>query len=330
MPDTTFVSTAFTRVMLGALLALLFVPARRAGPTRSSPTSERPGGDALSDRPIEVGMKIRSSQDGYITALRFYKQPNNTGTHIGHLWTAGGQQLAEAAFENETASGWQEQPLPTPVPDHGGHDLRGLVLLAAGQVRLQPAATSPARSAAARCTAPADGNGVYKYGAESAFPNETWNATNYWVDANFSATPPGDTRAPQVTAVTPADGATDVPAPRRRRPPRSTSRWTPATITAQTFTLKDDLNNSGAGDRRLRRADAQGDADAVGAARARPHLHRHGRRRRRRQGRGRQPARRRPGRGASARPPRCPCTVFAPTEGPFGDAHLRLARSRSA
>ncbi len=32
-------------------------------------------------------MKFRSDEDGYITALRFYKQPNNTGQHVGHLWT---------------------------------------------------------------------------------------------------------------------------------------------------------------------------------------------------------------------------------------------------
>ena len=33
-------------------------------------------------------MKFRSAEDGFITALRFYKQPNNTGTHVGHLWTS--------------------------------------------------------------------------------------------------------------------------------------------------------------------------------------------------------------------------------------------------
>ena len=30
------------------------------------------------------------------------------------------------------------------------------------------------------------GNGVYAYGASSAFPNQTWNAANYWVDVVFS------------------------------------------------------------------------------------------------------------------------------------------------
>ena len=33
-------------------------------------------------------MKFRSSQAGYITAIRFYKGNLDTGTHVGHLWTS--------------------------------------------------------------------------------------------------------------------------------------------------------------------------------------------------------------------------------------------------
>ena len=29
------------------------------------------------------------------------------------------------------------------------------------------------------------GNGVYRYGANSAFPNQTYQAANYWVDVVF-------------------------------------------------------------------------------------------------------------------------------------------------
>src|SRR3954469_2979807 len=75
-------------------------------------SSDAPGGNALADSPIEVGMKFKPSENGYISALRFYKQANNTGTHIGHLWTASGTQLAEIEFTGETASGWQEAQLP--------------------------------------------------------------------------------------------------------------------------------------------------------------------------------------------------------------------------
>ncbi|WP_037973160.1 DUF4082 domain-containing protein, partial [Streptosporangium amethystogenes] len=47
--------------------------------------------------------------------IRFYKGPQNTGTHVGSLWTSSGQLLASATFTNETASGWQQVNFPTPV-----------------------------------------------------------------------------------------------------------------------------------------------------------------------------------------------------------------------
>jgi hypothetical protein len=113
-------SARVTRMVIGALLALLLVPGAARADTVFAPAERPASDDAVSDAAIEVGMKIRPTQDGYITALRFYKQANNTGTHVGHLWSAGGQPLAEATFENETASGWQEQALPAAVPVTAG------------------------------------------------------------------------------------------------------------------------------------------------------------------------------------------------------------------
>ena len=57
--------------------------------------------------------------------------------------------------------------------------------------------------------ASAGGNGVYKYGA-SAFPTESCNATNYWVDASFDRTIPPDTEGPIVVSTDPASGGSDV------------------------------------------------------------------------------------------------------------------------
>ena len=47
-------------------------------------------------------------------------------------------------------------------------------------------------------TATVGGNGVFVYGA-SAFPTQTFNATNYWVDVVFDSTP--DTIAPMIADV---------------------------------------------------------------------------------------------------------------------------------
>ena len=82
--------------------------------------------------------------------------------------------------------------------------------------------SSPVGSGA--LTAPAGTNGVYKYGAAPAFPTDTWNSTNYWVDANFSAGQPADTQAPRITTITPADGSADLADVGHARRRRSTSR----------------------------------------------------------------------------------------------------------
>ena len=46
----------------------------------------------------ELGVKFRSDVDGFITGIRFYKGAGNTGTHLGHLWSATGTLLGTATF----------------------------------------------------------------------------------------------------------------------------------------------------------------------------------------------------------------------------------------
>ena len=53
---------------------------------------------------------------GYLTGIRFYKGPSNTGTHVGYLWSSTGTLLATATFTNETATGWQQVTFANPVP----------------------------------------------------------------------------------------------------------------------------------------------------------------------------------------------------------------------
>ena len=63
----------------------------------------------------EVGTKFRTDVAGQVTAIRFYKAATNTGTHVGHLWTGSGSLLATVTFTGESASGWQQANLSTPV-----------------------------------------------------------------------------------------------------------------------------------------------------------------------------------------------------------------------
>src|SRR5262245_9427143 len=65
---------------------------------------------------LELGVKFRSDVSGSITAVRFYKGAGDTAAHTGSLWSGAGQLLATGTFTNETASGWQQLTLATPVP----------------------------------------------------------------------------------------------------------------------------------------------------------------------------------------------------------------------
>ena len=64
---------------------------------------------------VNVGVEFKSSENGEITGIRFYKATANTGTHTGDLWSTSGSVLAQGTFTNETASGWQTLVFSSPV-----------------------------------------------------------------------------------------------------------------------------------------------------------------------------------------------------------------------
>jgi hypothetical protein len=202
---------------------------------------EQPGQAASGDaQSVEVGVKFRADEDGYITGLRFYKGPGNTGTHVGHLWTAGGLQLAEATFTGETSSGWQQVDLPAPVAV-----TKDTTYVASYHTPTGHYAFDSQYFAIGKDNPPlhglADGvdgaNGVYKYGPSGSFPTETFNTTNYWADVVFDRVVPPDTRPPQVAAVSPADGGADVD-PGVSVTARFDEPMDPTTINGTTFQLR--------------------------------------------------------------------------------------------
>src|SRR5262249_36675779 len=71
--------------------------------------------DAADTSPVNLGVQFRPSASGFITGVRFYKETDNTGMHIGSLWSSTGTLLASGTFSSETASGWQELDFTSPV-----------------------------------------------------------------------------------------------------------------------------------------------------------------------------------------------------------------------
>ncbi|PRZ42480.1 secreted protein [Antricoccus suffuscus] len=195
---------------MAAPMTWKFTTATVAGATPATlwDTSSIPASAASSDGlAIEVGVRIVPQSDGQITGIRFYKGSGNTGSHVGHLWAADGALLGTATFSNESAVGWQQALFGAPIQVTAGVPLVASYFAPNGHYAadaggLSAAVTrAPLQAPASTGSAP---NGLYKYGA-GGFPNSSYNATNYWVDAIFV-----DTAAPTVTSVTPVSGETGV------------------------------------------------------------------------------------------------------------------------
>jgi hypothetical protein len=169
------------------------------------------GGD-----PLEVGFRFRTSQNGYITGLRFYKGLGNDGTHIGHLWTNTGTKLTEATFSQETASGWQQVLFTTPVAVTAGNTYVASYFSTAGlYAYTNNYFTHAYENGPLRALADGEdgGNGVYTYAPTSTFPTNTFLSSNYFVDVLFATAGTGpDVWAPFVQSFSPANNATTVAA----------------------------------------------------------------------------------------------------------------------
>jgi serine/threonine protein kinase len=142
---------------------------------------------------VELGIRFHCDVPGAVSAIRYYKGPTNTGTHVGHLWDSAGNLVATAPFTNETSSGWQRASFPSPVlikahaiytasyhTDTGNYATDSHYFAGRGIDR------GPLHAPADRSSG---GNGVFRQG-KSAFPDQTFEAQNYWVDVVFEPRTP--------------------------------------------------------------------------------------------------------------------------------------------
>ncbi|OKH53117.1 hypothetical protein NIES2101_12340 [Calothrix sp. HK-06] len=142
---------------------------------------------------VELGVKFRSDLGGYITGIRFYKGTQNTGTHVGTLWSISGQQLARATFANESASGWQQVNFSSPVQITANTDYVASYHTNVGRYAVDNnffassgTNTPPLRALSESASG---GNGVYRYSSTPIFPNSSYQSSNYWVDVIFTTAP---------------------------------------------------------------------------------------------------------------------------------------------
>ena len=146
--------------------------------------------DAGSNPSIEVGVKFRADNNGYITGIRYYKSAANTGTHIGNLWSSTGASLASATFTSESNTGWQQVFFTTPIAVTANTTYVASYFAPAGNYSADTGFFANAGIDNSPLHALANGvdgtNGVYTYSSTSAFPSSSYNSANYWVDVIYS------------------------------------------------------------------------------------------------------------------------------------------------
>ncbi len=162
--------------------------------------------DAADSAAQQLGVKFHAATSGTISGIRFYKEPDNTGTHTGSLWTSTGTLLATGTFTGESSTGWQELDFATPVAITAGTTYVASYYASGGHYAFTQGGLSSGVTSGA-LTVPANG-GVFVDGPDGTFPTRA-SGSNYWVDVVY--TPTADPVAPSVTATTPLNGQTSVP-----------------------------------------------------------------------------------------------------------------------
>lgn len=139
--------------------------------------------------PVELGVRFQSEIAGAVAGVGFLKTTNNTGMHVGNLWTRGGTLLATSSFVNETAHGWQYAYFSQPVPIAANRTYIASYFARFGHYAsvnnafVQASDNAPLHALADGFDGP---NGLYVYSTTSAFPTQTYQSTNYFVDVLFS------------------------------------------------------------------------------------------------------------------------------------------------
>lgn len=221
----------------------------RAAPAGSTTVDDSGG--------LELGVKIKPSTNGYITALRFYKPIISTETtHTGKIWSSTGSQLATVSFTNETDYGWQEAKLSSPLQVNENQlyvlsygtstavyqaTVGGLNSNVTGGYLTAYADTSSENAA----TGSGNRNGVFSLTAGNYPSTGSTNGSYYWIDAVF-ATESAPTYPLNVGVVQPTVDAYAVP-----RDQVVTATFNRAldgtTVTNSTFRLFDSSNNQVSG-----------------------------------------------------------------------------------
>jgi hypothetical protein len=146
-------------------------------------------------QPVELGLRFSSIYNGYVTGLLFKRYPDNTGPHVAHLWDINGHLLAEATLDS-TGDAYPYIRFAQPFPIMAGAIYTVSYYTPTGHYASSESyfdTSGASLSSSWPIHTPYSGGesgglspSVYHYGEGGGFPDETWHASNYWVEPVFT------------------------------------------------------------------------------------------------------------------------------------------------
>ncbi len=145
---------------------------------------------------VTLGVKFRSTQPGTISGIRFYRAARSSTGYVARLYSSSGTRLASVTVTSEpcaTLPCWEQLNFAAPISISPNTTYIAAYFVSGGHYAgdnnaLTTAVTNGPLTALA--SSPSGGNGVYHYGSSFGFPNQTYQASNYWVDIAFTPSAP--------------------------------------------------------------------------------------------------------------------------------------------
>ena len=167
-------SSTFTTGSCPCTLMTGLVPAKLSNPVQDGRTGTGPWS-------YELGTKIVVDQQSTLTAIRYWKDLRETGTHTVRVWSSTGALLASQVVTGETAGGgWQQANLNTPLVLSPNTVYIVSFNINAFFATTRSGLATPLTAGIAH-TANDVKNGVYGSSA-GVFPTQSFSSTNYFVD----------------------------------------------------------------------------------------------------------------------------------------------------
>lgn len=132
---------------------------------------------------VQLGVTFSSAVEGDVTAIQFYRGPQNAGAHEIRLWNPDGEIAAEARLAQTSATGWVDVAFAEPVRIGAGEKWIASYHAPEGGYSVTEGYFDQAYSNNGLTVA--QNGGVYVYGSADTLPTNSYRASNYWIDVVF-------------------------------------------------------------------------------------------------------------------------------------------------